>query len=227
MSKFKNIDDMRIRTQKILFYSSSISSLVISLILNGRNIILNLDYKGISLILVVLSLISTFSFLILSFNKRFFSNISLIGIITSTNIFSITLYLAIIHFLYPQRTIAKLMYLLCYIGIEVILFIRRIVFKNQLFLKCLYENRTNKFAKQDIILSLILAVTVISITKILDAKPQSIPTSYYDDIYHTIYIIPICIIAITFHIHTLAKFIFVERKKSLSEIKSTRKVISK
>lgn len=112
-------------------------------------------------------------------------------------------------------------FIIIYIGIEVILFIRRIVFKNQLFLKGLYENRTNRFAKQDIVFSLIFGMAIIVITKLLDGQSQNLPTDYYDEIFHTILALIFCIIAITFHIHSLAKYIFVECKKQMQTLKKS------
>ncbi len=163
INKFKNIDDMNLRTRKILFYSSSFSSLVVSLLINGRSIALNFDFKVISWVIIILSLVSTFSFWIMSFNKRLFSNISLIGIIISTN----------------------------------------------------------RFAKQDIVFSLIFGMAIIVITKLLDGQTQNLPTDYYDEIFHTILALIFCIIAITFHIHSLAKYIFVECKKQMQPLKKS------
>ncbi len=116
------------------------------------------------------------------------------------------------------------MYLFCYIGIEAILFTRRIALKNQLFLKSLYENRTNRFAKRDIVFSLIFGMAIIVITKLLDGQPQNLPTDYYEEIFHTIVALTFCIIAITFHIHSLAKYIFVECKKQMQPLKKTTSI---
>jgi hypothetical protein len=207
-AKIKQADEMEIKDLKKLSIFISIGCMLGSILFN---LILSSDkkvYHSIAPVLLVLTIILNVINIILSFNKKTIYKSIYILIPIQGILVLLSLYLNAVNCLTLGSTITKIIIFVNYIIVDLYIFYKRIIVKNEAYISSVKKGTHGRYIKRDLSVSLIVTAILLTIAKVIDSSPIIIEEGNGDKFISGIFLIGVTICLSIVYIIGMSNYLY-------------------